>query len=96
MDGQQVWQFGGIQMSADSIRKVGASVNAEQEAIKGNLTVLASVWGGGSSELYQSLQNRWNVKSAHVNEAVMSLAGAIDNANMHMQSTEAKVGARFV
>jgi 6 kDa early secretory antigenic target len=96
VDGQQVWQFAGIQMSADSIRKVGASVNTEQEAIKGNLAALASVWGGGSSELYQSLQNRWNVKSTQVNDAVMSLAAAIDNANMHMQSTEAKVGSRFV
>ena len=89
MDGQQVWQFGGIAMSADSIRKAGASVAAEQDAIaiKGNLAVLASTWGGASSDLYQALQ---------LNEAVISLANAIDNANTHMQSTEAKVGARFM
>ncbi|WP_421843931.1 hypothetical protein [Mycobacterium sp.] len=48
------------------------------------------------SDRDQALQHRWNTKSAHVNEAVISLANAIDNACPTMirkQSTEAKVGA---
>lgn len=95
-DGQQIWNFPGISASADGIRKVGTMVHAEEGQIKSNLTSLASVWGGSSSEMYQALQQRWNTKSSTVNEALNNLANAIDQASMDMSHTEGKVGARFM
>lgn len=94
--GQQVWHFGGIAASADGIRKIGVSVSAEQSQIKGNLTTLASIWGGSSSETYQALQMRWDNKSQTVNEALNNLANAIDQAGADMASTEGKVKNRFM
>ncbi|MBU8814043.1 MULTISPECIES: WXG100 family type VII secretion target [Mycolicibacterium] len=95
-DGQQIWNFPGITASADGIRKATTMVAAEESQIKGNLTTLASIWGGASSDTYQALQLRWNTKSEAVNQALTNLANAIDQAAMDMASTESKVGARFV
>lgn len=94
--GQQFWHFAGIAASADGIRKVGTGVTAEQSQIKGNLTTLASIWGGSSSEAYQALQMRWDNKSQTVNEALNNLANAIDQAQADMGHTELKVQNRFV
>lgn len=96
MDGTQVWEFGGISGSADTIRSTSAAIAGEQDSIKATLGGLAGCWGGASSETYQALQRRWDQRSAEVNDALRSLCSAIDQANASMQSTEARVGARFM
>ncbi|OHV03533.1 WXG100 family type VII secretion target [Mycobacterium talmoniae] len=94
-DGTQVWNFGVIEAEATSITKIGGLVHAECDSARQQLTQLANLWGGTGSDLWKNQQTRWDTKVANVNDAVVQLANAVHEANLHMQRTEGNVGARF-
>ncbi|VEG50971.1 early secretory antigenic target, 6 kDa [Mycolicibacterium aurum] len=90
-----VYNFGGIEAGAGEIMGAVGRTEGLLEEGKGSLARLAAVWGGGASDAYMQVQNRWDNSSAELNMALKSLANAISQAGQDMGSTELRNQGKF-
>jgi early secretory antigenic target protein ESAT-6 len=92
---EQVWNFAGIEGGASEVQGSVQTTASLLDEGKGSLAALASVWGGGGSEAYQAVQQRWDNTSMELNAALQNLAQTISEAGQTMGQTEAGVTSMF-
>jgi len=92
---EQTWNFGGIEGGASDIQGAVSTTHGLLDEGKGSLAKLAAVWGGGGSEAYQAVQQRWDNTSNELNSALQNLAHAISEAGQNMSQTEQGVTGMF-
>ena len=95
MSGEKVYNFAAIAGGAGDFHGAGATVQGLLDEGKASLANLAAVCGGGGSEAYQAVQQRWDSTAAELNSALHSLAQAVGEAGEHMQHTEGGVTGLF-
>jgi early secretory antigenic target protein ESAT-6 len=92
---EQVWNFAGIEGGAGEVQGSVQTTASLLDEGKGSLAALAAVWGGGGSEAYQAVQQRWDNTSMELNAALQNLAQTISEAGQTMGQTEAGVTSMF-
>ena len=91
----QDWNFAGIEGSAGDLAGAVNTTHGLLDEGKASLAKLATVWGGGGSEAYQAVQQRWDNTSMELNNALQNLAQAVGEAGEHMMHTESGVTGMF-
>ena len=92
---EQLWNFAGIEGGSSDILGAVSTTHSLLDEGKGSLASLAAVWGGGGSEAYQAVQQRWDNTSNELNSALQNLAQTISEAGQTMGQTEAGVTGMF-
>lgn len=92
---EQTWNFGGIEGGAADIQGAVGTTHGLLDEGKGSLAKLAAIWGGGGSEAYQAVQQRWDNTSNELNQSLQSLSHAISEAGQNMAQTESGVTGMF-
>ncbi|WP_299565309.1 WXG100 family type VII secretion target [uncultured Mycolicibacterium sp.] len=90
-----VYNFAGIEGDSGDIQGVVRATAQLLSEGEQSLAALAAVWGGTSSETYQSLQQRWNSNEAELIAALEDLGHKIAEAGVSMARTEAMVTNTF-
>ncbi len=92
---EQLWNFAGIEGGASDIQGAVQTTHGLLDEGKGSLSSLAAVWGGGGSEAYQAVQQRWDNTANELNSALQNLAQTISESGQTMGQTEAGVTGMF-
>lgn len=95
MSEEKVYNFAGIAGGAGDIHGAVSTTQGLLDEGKASLAKLAAVWGGGGSEAYQAVQQRWDNTALELNSALQNLAQAVGEAGDHMQGIEHGVTGSF-
>lgn len=93
--GQIDYNFAGIESGASELQAAVARTLALLDEGQGSLARLQSAWVGDGSMSYQAVQQRWDMNSAELNQALQSLGHAVSNSGASMGTTENGVIGTF-
>ncbi|WUH90761.1 WXG100 family type VII secretion target [Streptomyces sp. NBC_00433] len=81
-----------LNSKAVDIRNTEAVVQAELDNLKAYVVSLEEVWGGIASTTFQELMQQWDTHAAHLQQALLAIAGGLDgSADNYIQSEQSNV-----
>lgn len=92
---EMIYNFGGIEGGAGELDgAVGQTAGLLEEG-RGSLSRLAGQWEGDASMSWQEAQNRWDMNSAELDQALQSLAATVRDSGQHMSHVNTGIASSF-
>jgi 6 kDa early secretory antigenic target len=92
---EMLYNFGGIEGGAGDLDGSVAQTQGLLEEGRSSLSRLAGQWEGDASISWQEAQNRWDVNSNELNQALQSLAHAVRDAGQTMSHVNQGIATSF-